>query len=113
MNCKDCKNSRKVNHYNDTRLECINLDKISDGDGNLSTIANDELVYEHQEGGKFFVGEYFGCVHFAPKSKLQQGLDDNKLSEPMPRVDIDRLLDASSTVDGVVVILDEVKNEKA
>ena len=41
------------------------------------------------------------------KGKLKQGLDDNKLSEPRSRVDIDKVLDTKSTINGVVVMVND------
>lgn len=31
---------------------------------------NDELIYSYQEGGSFWVGPKFGCVHYSKKSHL-------------------------------------------
>lgn len=42
-----------------TKLRCMDINDID--------IENDHdnLMYEYDENGKFYVGDNFGCVHFA------------------------------------------------
>jgi len=55
MYCKDC--LYNVKHF------CEN-EKLSEDFGFTEEEKNDMLVYSYQEGGRFEVGDMFGCIHF-------------------------------------------------
>ena len=64
--CKNCK-------WRDEGGFCVNEGKIyEDGygrGGRDSSTSDDCLIYSFYEGGDFWVGENFGCVHFKEKTK--------------------------------------------
>jgi len=60
MNCKDCK-------YRDNDGYCQS-DKIDEDYGLSVEEKADMLLYDYMEGGAFWVGEDFGCVHFESNS---------------------------------------------
>jgi len=68
MNCKDC-NFWVFDKYNNAH-QCTNP-KIEDGFDFKDQVA-DGLQYEYLEGGSFFPGPMFGCVHFET-GKLYEG----------------------------------------
>ena len=63
--CKDCK-------FRSKKGTCVSL-KIRDDvpwyddDENHQEKIKDMLLYSYDEGGSFFVGEEFGCVHWDEK----------------------------------------------
>ena len=63
--CKDCFFSSTISDTRryclKTKLRCLTIKDID--------IENDhdKLLYEYDENGKFYVGDNFGCVHFAEK----------------------------------------------
>ena len=58
--CKDC-------HYKDEKGLCSH-EKIKEQDWQDRFIENkDCLIYSYNEDGYFYVGDYFGCVHFEAK----------------------------------------------
>lgn len=64
--CKDCKHRQKISHpgYGDVSI-CSNRGAMDEGRGQANT--DEMMIYEHSEGGLFFVGDKFGCVHFENK----------------------------------------------
>ena len=63
--CKDCFFSSTISdslrYCLNTKIRCLNINDID--------LENDHnnLMYEYDENGKFYVGDYFGCVHFKNK----------------------------------------------
>ena len=53
--CRTCK-------FRNADGKCIN-DKLDEDTGQSDEKRKDMLLYEYSEGGGFFVGESFGCVH--------------------------------------------------
>jgi hypothetical protein len=63
--CKTCKHwNRSKPNFNPTADfgQCVS-DKLAESD---VTPTLDMLVYEYMEGGAFFTGPEFGCVHHVP-----------------------------------------------
>jgi hypothetical protein len=58
MHCKDC--IFNVNHV------CEN-EKLSENHDFTEEERIDMLIYSYQEGGRFEVGDLFGCIHFDKK----------------------------------------------
>ena len=63
MYCKTCA-------WRDASGHCLNEDKIMEGGGNEKP--DDSLVYSYYEGGGFWVGERFGCVHHKPNVNTEE-----------------------------------------
>lgn len=42
-------------------------EKLAESEGQSEELRRDMLVYSYSEGGAFWVGENFGCVHWAKK----------------------------------------------
>jgi len=59
--CKDCK-------WRDEDGNCNN-DKLHEDSPEYRSKANDHLIYSYYEGGDFWVGPDFGCVHFNGSDK--------------------------------------------
>jgi len=57
--CGTCK------HRSDSGL-CTSGKMVEYGDSD-GCCTDDMLVYPYNEGGSFWVGPYFGCVHHVPK----------------------------------------------
>ena len=55
--CKDC------SHRNSEGLCCC--PKLQEDMGQAGAERSDMLIYSYDEGGAFWVGPYFGCVHCA------------------------------------------------
>ena len=72
--CKTCKHWEKVvpregRHYVKGYVEggyCENEGKIIEGEP-YDEHPQDVMIYSYQEGGYFWVGPNFGCVHHEPK----------------------------------------------
>jgi len=58
--CKSCKWRNKIG-------ECDNIEKIHETDWKRRSKCFDQLVYSYEECGTFWVGKYFGCVHWEKK----------------------------------------------
>lgn len=56
--CKTCKFRQK--HYGCFICSC---DKISEDYSQSDSKSKDMLIHSYNEGGSFFVGEDFGCIH--------------------------------------------------
>lgn len=67
MYCKDCK-FRKVSSDDNPicRSEFIRELSVHDEDGDFKQDGS-RLLYCYEESGKFYVEDYFGCVHFEEK----------------------------------------------
>ena len=67
--CKDCFFSSTIS---DTRRYCLKtkLRCLTIKDIDLEN-EHDNLMYEYDENGKFYVGDNFGCVHFAEKPEFR------------------------------------------
>lgn len=65
MYCKDCK-------HRDNRGHCRS-DKLDEDYWYDDEYKKDMLIYSYTEGGRFWVGEYFGCVHFSEKPVAEVG----------------------------------------
>lgn len=63
MFCKNCKYLDK-SLSNGNKFACKNSKLTSDSYDNKEYNADDSLIYQFDEGGDFFVGENFGCIHF-------------------------------------------------
>lgn len=55
VRCKDCKWRDEV--------ECCTHEKISEAKFGVGVDCEDSLIYPCNEGGFFWVGPEFGCVH--------------------------------------------------
>jgi len=57
--CKDCK-------FRDKFGNCTNDEKLHENDYRKQTEEqkSDNLIYCYFESGGFWVGEYFGCIHW-------------------------------------------------
>lgn len=62
MYCKDCKYKEEVKHHVRSGYICSNDKAIDEDYGQEDMTAM--LIYPYQEGGSFYVGPKFGCVHF-------------------------------------------------
>jgi hypothetical protein len=60
MKSKTCKNCK----YRDQYTACCNPNLKEADEPELGTLEGDKLVYPYNEGGAFYVGPDFGCVHF-------------------------------------------------
>lgn len=62
--CKDCIHRKQVEYNTPGKSYgiCTNASAIDEDYGQENTDAM--LIYSYQEGGSFYVGERFGCVHF-------------------------------------------------
>ena len=58
--CETCK-------YRDERGRCTNK-KLDEDYGYNDEEAIDMLLYDYMEGGGFWVGQKFGCVHYENKT---------------------------------------------
>ncbi len=65
--CGSCK-------YRDENGHCVREDKIHEEEPSedrrnqgMDVPANDHLIYSYYEGGSFWVGQSFGCVHHEEK----------------------------------------------
>ncbi len=76
MNCKDC-NHWEFNKYKNAH-QCTSP-KLEDGFDFKDQVA-DGLQYEYLEGGSFFPGPMFGCIHFET-GKLYEGTVEAILSD--------------------------------
>lgn len=56
--------------YRDINGYCQNI-KLSENFYQKSDEIDDMLIYSYQEGGGFWVGPQFGCVHYAEMSNEQ------------------------------------------
>lgn len=68
MYCKDCK-SRFTSEDDDPICISENLVEDEEYDPN-----GKRLIYSYPEDGRFYVEDYFGCVHFEPKMKTDYEL---------------------------------------
>ena len=59
MTCEFCK-------YRDKDGICQNTDKIFEDWGQEPPL-DDCLIYPYNEGGNFYVGKNFGCIHWEEK----------------------------------------------
>jgi hypothetical protein len=73
--CKTCK------HWNDTsysrpeydQKECTNEEFLHEWGGpTTKEIANQSLVYSYNEGGGFYTGPNFGCIHHTERDDYQE-----------------------------------------
>ena len=69
--CKDCK-FRDAEDFQYTNREsgkrrCLSPKLTSDSYNNPEYSADDSLIYAYDEGGGFYVGDLFGCVHWMPQ----------------------------------------------
>lgn len=60
--CKTCK-------HRDKDGDCTS-NKLADDWGQNDEEKSDMLIYSYSEGGSFWVGENFGCVHHTLNSEL-------------------------------------------
>lgn len=66
--CETCKYWVKSKNAVDVRFKQCVVDKIQENDCNSNEeITEDMLIYEYYEGGSFFTGKNFGCVHHEDK----------------------------------------------
>lgn len=63
--CKDCKFRDKEESMSGKHL-CVCPKFTSDRHGDSQYGADDSMIYSYDEGGGFYVGEYFGCIHWQP-----------------------------------------------
>lgn len=63
--CKTC--IHWVKHPNFGNEIICNSTKLDEGIGQSADKNKDMLIYEYDEGGSFYPGEDFGCVHHEPK----------------------------------------------
>ena len=63
--CKDCKHKEIVDGKN--TCTCKSIKEDTDWSSRDEINMSDNLVYCYDEGGKFYVGDGFGCVHFIEK----------------------------------------------
>jgi hypothetical protein len=71
MLCGTCK-------YRNTAGYCQS-DKLSEDRGQSDEKKDDMLIYDYTEGGGFWVGARFGCVHYATKKmelRTETGIAD-------------------------------------
>mgnify|MGYP003647466727 CR=1 FL=1 len=63
MYCKDCKHRKAVKKMDELPSAiCVNDKYIAESVGQKDT--GDMMIYQYAEGGAFYVGDRFGCVHF-------------------------------------------------
>ena len=65
MYCKDCKFREKMRD----KFHCINK-HIVEFYPHDDVDSNKCLIYSYDESGCFYVGEYFGCIHFEQKENI-------------------------------------------
>lgn len=56
--CGACKHRDSTGH--------CNSEKLAEDWGQSGDEKMDMLLYDHSEGGGFWVGEKFGCIHYTP-----------------------------------------------
>ena len=65
MYCKDCEYWKTLNG----NKKYCKSPKFTDDF--YPEIADDMLAYEYSEGGLFFTGQLFGCLHFKKKDEAE------------------------------------------
>lgn len=81
--CKTCKHWR---HWSDVASEqpgryCLNADKIMESYSREGRPV-DALVYDYSEGGGFWTGPDFGCVHHEAASLEELALNAKPVHNP-------------------------------
>lgn len=66
MYCKDCKHKKPQDGMNPAECTSDKLLEMSLYMKDPYRREGDRLLYSYEEGGRFYVEDYFGCVHFAP-----------------------------------------------
>jgi hypothetical protein len=67
MYCKDCRFREAKEGGGDAYYHCANLSAMAEDVGQEDTEAM--LIYSYNEGGLFYVGPMFGCVHFEKREE--------------------------------------------
>ena len=65
--CGTCK-------HRDATGYCLN-DKLDEDFGQSDVKKADMLIYEYSEGGRFWVGERFGCVHHTTNAGIHRAAE--------------------------------------
>lgn len=83
--CNSCKfwtNKSDNNPFSNANIGKCACNKISEHDDNDKTFRKsdkeDMLIYEYYEGGSFFTGKDFGCVHHTELTINKDNLEANK-----------------------------------
>lgn len=64
--CKDC-TFRNAENRKGNKSSCVCPKLTDDSYDSDEYNADDSLVYSYDEGGVFYVGDKFGCIHWMPK----------------------------------------------
>lgn len=64
--CKDCA-FRNAENRKANKSACVCPKLTDDSYDSDEYSADDSLVYSYDEGGVFYVGDNFGCVHWTTK----------------------------------------------
>lgn len=68
--CKDCKfREAQPSPLKANKHLCTCPKLTSDSYDSKEYYKDDALIYEYDEGGGFYVGDRFGCVHWMPTVK--------------------------------------------
>lgn len=74
---------------------CTSL-KIREDDFGAAPKLDDELVYSYYEGGSFWVGQNFGCVHWEPLTNEKRLSAEQQARDLLERMEIPNAQNFSS-----------------